>query len=139
MAPFFLPSLTVASLSHSWSFGICLWEIFTLGGTPYPGIPTEQLLDFLSEGHRMEQPHNCPLDMYTIMRDCWEQNPEQRPTFTQLSERIGRILELHASKVTRDPIAQQHAKRELVRRISAQFKLVKCNLCERKLAKISWA
>ena len=78
----------------------------------------EQLPGFLREGHRLKQPHKCPLDMYTIMRDCWEQNPEQRPTFAQLSERIGRILELHASKVTRDPIAQQHAKRELLGRIS---------------------
>ena len=47
----------------------------------------------------MDQPHNCPLDMYIIMRDCWEQSPDIRPTFAQLSERIGRILELHASKV----------------------------------------
>ena len=76
-----------------------MWEIFTLGGAPYPGLPTDQLLDFLSEGNRMDQPHNCPLDMYTIMRDCWEQSPDIRPTFAQLSERIGRILELHASKV----------------------------------------
>ncbi|XP_078371749.1 fibroblast growth factor receptor 4-like [Oculina patagonica] len=86
--------------SDVWSFGICLWEIFTLGGTPYPGIPTEQLLDFLSDGHRMEQPHNCPLDMYTIMRDCWEKDADRRPTFALLSERIGRILELHTSKQT---------------------------------------
>lgn len=56
-------------------------------------------MDMLSDGERMEQPHNCPLDMYVIMRDCWEQNPDQRPTFLQLSERIGRILELHTSKV----------------------------------------
>ncbi|KAJ7377511.1 hypothetical protein OS493_028494 [Desmophyllum pertusum] len=86
--------------SDVWSFGVCLWEIFTLGGAPYPGIPTEELLDFLSDGHRMEQPHNCPLDMYAIMRDCWEQSADLRPTFAQLSERIGRILELHASKET---------------------------------------
>lgn len=86
--------------SDVWSFGVCLWEIFTLGGAPYPSLPTEQLLDFLSEGDRMEQPHNCPLDMYTIMRDCWEQDPDMRPTFAQLSERIGRILELHVSKQT---------------------------------------
>ena len=83
----------------SWSFGICLWEIFTLGGTPYPGIPTDQLLDFLSDGHRMEQPQNCPLEIYTIMRDCWLKEPDQRPTFTHFSERIGRILELRASEV----------------------------------------
>lgn len=96
--------------SFSWSFGVCLWEIFTLGGAPYPGLPTEQLLDFLSEGHRMEQPHKCPLDMYTIMRDCWEQNPDIRPTFAQLSERIGRIIELHASKVMIGRDTEQQAK-----------------------------
>lgn len=55
----------------------------------------------------MEQPHNCPLDMYTIMRDCWEQDPDMRPTFAQLSERIGRILELHASKVMNDRDTEQ--------------------------------
>jgi len=84
--------------SDIWSYGICLWEIFTLGGTPYPGIPMEQLLDFLSDGHRMEQPQNCPLEIYTIMRDCWLKESDQRPKFVQLSERIGRILESEASK-----------------------------------------
>jgi len=59
----------------------------------------EQLLDFLSDGHRLEQPQNCPLEIYTIMRDCWLKESDQRPKFVQLSERIGRILESQASKV----------------------------------------
>lgn len=86
--------------SDVWSFGICLWEIFTLGGTPYPTRSAEEVMDMLSDGERMEQPPNCPLDMYFIMRDCWKQDPDQRPPFSQLSERIGRILELHTSKQT---------------------------------------
>lgn len=87
------------SLSFSWSFGIVLWEIFTLGGTPYPGLPTEHLLDFLSENKRMAQPHDCPPKVYNIMRDCWIMQPECRPTFALLAEQLGKFLEKNVRKV----------------------------------------
>lgn len=76
-----------------------MWETFTLGGTPYPGLPTEQLLDYLSEGKRMDNPAKCPLEVYTVMRDCWLHDPEQRPHFATLNERLGKILERHMTTV----------------------------------------
>ena len=86
--------------NSSWSFGIVLWEIFTLGGTPYPGLPTEHLLDFLSEGKRMGQPHNCPTKVYNLMKDCWILQPECRPSFALLSELLGKFLEKNIRKVS---------------------------------------
>lgn len=47
----------------SWSYGILLWEIMTMGGTPYPTIHYEGLVQFLEEGKRNFQPQGCPDEM----------------------------------------------------------------------------
>lgn len=47
------------SQSDVWSFGILLWEIVTLGGTPYVGMQTSDLLDFLKSGQRLSCPGTC--------------------------------------------------------------------------------
>uniref|UniRef100_A0A672JB87 Fibroblast growth factor receptor n=1 Tax=Salarias fasciatus TaxID=181472 RepID=A0A672JB87_SALFA len=75
-----------------WSFGVLMWEIFTLGGSPYPGIPVEELFKLLKEGHRMDKPSNCTHELYMKMRECWHAVPTQRPTFAQLVEELDRVL-----------------------------------------------
>uniref|UniRef100_A0A2I2Y302 Fibroblast growth factor receptor n=1 Tax=Gorilla gorilla gorilla TaxID=9595 RepID=A0A2I2Y302_GORGO len=92
MAPEALFDQVYTHQSDVWSFGVLLWEIFTLGGSPYPGIPVEELFKLLKEGHRMDKPANCTHDLYMIMRDCWQAAPSQRPTFKQLVEDLDRVL-----------------------------------------------
>ncbi|CAM9336462.1 unnamed protein product, partial [Lampetra planeri] len=87
-------SLCLSLCLTSWSFGVLLWETFTLGGSPYPGIPVEELFKLLRDGYRMEQPSNCNHELYMMMRDCWASMPSQRPTFHQLVEDLDRILSI---------------------------------------------
>ncbi|XP_004751867.1 fibroblast growth factor receptor 2 isoform X7 [Mustela lutreola] len=94
MAPEALFDRVYTHQSDVWSFGVLMWEIFTLGGSPYPGIPVEELFKLLKDGHRMDKPANCTSDLYMMMRDCWHAVPSQRPTFKQLVEDLDRILTL---------------------------------------------
>ncbi|XP_064182452.1 fibroblast growth factor receptor 4-like isoform X1 [Anguilla rostrata] len=92
MAPEALFDRVYTHQSDVWSFGVLMWEIFTLGGSPYPGIPVEELFKLLKEGHRMDKPSNCPHELYMRMRECWLAVPTQRPTFKQLVEELDRML-----------------------------------------------
>jgi len=99
MAPEALFQRVYTSQSDVWSFGILLWEIMTLGGTPYPSVPNiERLFQLLRDGHRMEKPVSCSLEVYLLMRECWQYNPMERPTFGELVEDMDRILTLTSSE-----------------------------------------
>lgn len=92
MAPEALFDRRYTTKSDVWAFGVLLWEIFTLGGNPYPSVPVEDLFDLLRNGHRMEHPPYSSAEMYQIMRSCWQQLPQSRPTFTNLVQDIDKIL-----------------------------------------------
>ncbi|XP_026642699.1 fibroblast growth factor receptor 1 isoform X8 [Microtus ochrogaster] len=98
MAPEALFDRIYTHQSDVWSFGVLLWEIFTLGGSPYPGVPVEELFKLLKEGHRMDKPTNCTNELYMMMRDCWHAVPSQRPTFKQLVEDLDRIVALTSNQ-----------------------------------------
>ncbi|XP_030365806.1 fibroblast growth factor receptor 1 isoform X3 [Strigops habroptila] len=98
MAPEALFDRIYTHQSDVWSFGVLLWEIFTLGGSPYPGVPVEELFKLLKEGHRMDKPSNCTNELYMMMRDCWHAIPSQRPTFKQLVEDLDRIVAMTSNQ-----------------------------------------
>ncbi|KAJ8942486.1 hypothetical protein NQ318_017781 [Aromia moschata] len=102
MAPEALFHRVYTTQSDVWSYGILLWEIMTLGvrtpnflGTPYPSVPSvEKLFQLLRNGHRMEKPPCCSLEIYMLMRECWSYQPNERP----LVEDLDRILTITANE-----------------------------------------
>nr|XP_060616728.1 leukocyte tyrosine kinase receptor isoform X1 [Anolis sagrei ordinatus] len=76
------------SKTDTWSFGVLLWEIFSLGYMPYPCKTNQEVLEFVTSGGRMDPPKNCPGPVYRIMTQCWQHSPEYRPNFSTILERI---------------------------------------------------
>ena len=85
-----------SSQSDVWSFGVVLWEIFSLSGVPYPGIKEEKRLLRYLQKDRMPRPFYASNQIYDIMMSCWHQDPKERPTFKELQEDIlGQIRFTH--------------------------------------------
>ncbi|KAK2725419.1 hypothetical protein QYM36_000051, partial [Artemia franciscana] len=92
MAPESLADQLYTTKSDVWSFGILLWELCTLGSTPYPGLGPEKLYRLLKSGYRMERPDNCSQELYSIMLHCWKDSPSDRPSFHELALILDRML-----------------------------------------------
>ncbi|XP_067469880.1 tyrosine-protein kinase receptor [Thunnus thynnus] len=74
--------------TDTWSFGVLLWEILSLGYMPYPCKTNQEVLEFVTSGGRMDPPKGCPGPVYRIMTQCWQHCPEHRPNFSTILERI---------------------------------------------------
>ncbi|XP_050817069.1 tyrosine-protein kinase receptor Tie-1 isoform X3 [Gopherus flavomarginatus] len=85
--------------SDVWSFGVLLWEIVSLGGTPYCGMTCAELYEKLPQGYRMEKPRNCDDEVYELMKQCWRDRPYERPPFAQISMQLIRMLEARKAYV----------------------------------------
>ncbi|XP_025989193.1 proto-oncogene tyrosine-protein kinase receptor Ret isoform X1 [Solenopsis invicta] len=93
MAPESLADHVYTSKSDVWSFGVLLWELVTLGASPYPGVDVHNLYNLLKAGYRMEKPTNCSHQLYKLMVSCWHQEPSMRPSFKELTSHWERMLE----------------------------------------------
>ncbi len=53
-------------LSPCRSFGVLLWEIFSLGYMPYPCKTNQEVLEFVTSGGRMDPPKSCPGPVWVL-------------------------------------------------------------------------
>eukprot|EP00118_Oscarella_pearsei_P021307 m.238459 g.238459 ORF g.238459 m.238459 type:complete len:121 (+) comp40164_c0_seq16:772-1134(+) len=80
---------TLSCSKYRWSYGVVLWEIATLGETPYSEVAIEDLYDMVAvQGYRMPCPRDCSLNMYSIMLRCWDRLPGERPQFSQIVKEL---------------------------------------------------
>ncbi|XP_062871906.1 protein-tyrosine kinase 6b [Trichomycterus rosablanca] len=71
--------------SDVWSFGVLLYEIFSYGAIPYPGLSSSAAVKQVTQhAYRMPAPAKCPVFIDNLMTSCWKEKPEDRPDFKSL-------------------------------------------------------
>ncbi|XP_053393450.1 uncharacterized protein LOC123562440 isoform X2 [Mercenaria mercenaria] len=73
--------------SDVWSYAVVLWEIFSLGDTPYTGKGTD-LPKRLKKGERLAKPEQCDDTWYAVMRKCWSYDARKRQTFSDIRQQL---------------------------------------------------
>jgi len=70
------------------SFGVLLWEMFSLGYMPYPGRSNVEVIDTVMNGGRLDIPRTCPTTVSDVMLSCWSRDADQRPSFADIVQRL---------------------------------------------------
>ncbi|XP_060053348.1 vascular endothelial growth factor receptor 3 isoform X3 [Erinaceus europaeus] len=108
MAPESIFDKVYTTQSDVWSFGVLLWEIFSLGASPYPGVQiNEEFCQRLKEGTRMRAPELASPAIRRVMLSCWSGDPKERPAFSELVEILGDLLQGGALQDEEDHLAPQ--------------------------------
>lgn len=75
-----------------WSFAVTLWEILTFAtDQPFKTLTDEQVIENSGHYYRndaqqacLPQPSNCPKEIFDLMRECWNRQESERPSFREI-------------------------------------------------------
>eukprot|EP00040_Diaphanoeca_grandis_P003496 m.25073 g.25073 ORF g.25073 m.25073 type:complete len:674 (+) comp14862_c1_seq1:287-2308(+) len=96
-----------SSKSDVWSYGVVLWEIFTLCELPYKKLAGgSAIVQFLDAGSRLEAPDHCPPKISKLMKLCWVQDPASRISFLDIRRRFVEIV-ADDFAATREPVKEK--------------------------------
>nr|XP_027200056.1 tyrosine-protein kinase ITK/TSK-like isoform X2 [Dermatophagoides pteronyssinus] len=88
-----------SSKSDVWAYGILTWEVFSLGKLPYGKLTNAEVVEKIREGYRLDKPKQwCPLEILQIMKMCWHEIPEKRPSFQKIEQFLLRLKERDLDK-----------------------------------------
>lgn len=66
--------------------------LLLIGSSPYPGMDSNEVMRRVRDGYRLERPDHCKREIYNIMSYCWDAKPAQRPSFTELTHMLEKLL-----------------------------------------------
>jgi len=76
------------------SYGITFWEIMTFGSMPYTGMTNKETMNYVMRGGRLTKPGICPEPVYKLMGSCWKTNPQSRPTFEYIRNKLRLFIQV---------------------------------------------
>ncbi|CAI9261257.1 unnamed protein product [Lactuca saligna] len=95
MAPEVLNGSAYNRKCDVYSFGICLWEIYCCD-MPYPDLSFSEVTSaVVRQNLRPEIPRCCPNSLATVMKRCWDANPDRRP---EMDEVVAMLEAIDTSK-----------------------------------------
>ena len=87
-----LTSQKFSAASDVWSFGITCVEVFQDGMQPYVETTSNPaVMSLVANGEMHPQPAGCEDECYEKLKQCWNFEPGQRPSFAELREFFGRM------------------------------------------------
>ncbi|XP_075212410.1 tyrosine-protein kinase transmembrane receptor Ror-like [Lycorma delicatula] len=78
--------------SDVWSYGVVLWEIFSLGKQPYFGHSNEEVLKLILQGIMLVPPEDSPFEICELMKSCWKSEPKDRIHFSEIYDHLKKLL-----------------------------------------------
>lgn len=111
-APEALEDHKFSEMSDVWSYGVLVWEIWSKAELPYKGMSNQKVWVEVLAGARLDQPADCPEEIFKVMLKCWDATPRSRPVFRELAVffRDGatdfEASQLHASMIQAEAQAQ---------------------------------
>ncbi|XP_060073140.1 fibroblast growth factor receptor 4-like [Ylistrum balloti] len=106
MAPESLSDQCFTRKSDVWSFGVLLWEIVTLGATPYPGMTAREVIKTVLIGKWLQCPLHCKQELYSLMTRCWDMEPKERPSFSEIAKELEVLIECETEYISFDTLEE---------------------------------
>lgn len=94
MAPEVIRNTNYSNKADVYSYGIIIWEICTRI-TPYNDMNPQQISFYVTVNKGRPDknviPGNAPLELIKLMEMCWDDNPDNRPSFEEIIVYMKRI------------------------------------------------
>lgn len=79
--------------SDVWSYGVVLWEIYSLGKQPFYGHNNDGASKLILQGIMLIAPDDCPAFVFDLMRACWRTDPKNRIKFKDICEKLQSVFD----------------------------------------------
>ena len=94
MAPEVVRGHNYTEKADVYSFGINLWEIYTRNIPYHNMVPIQAAVAVMNQGLRPVLPKTTPIEYSSLVSECWDQNPNLRPSFEVILQRLAAIEDL---------------------------------------------